>query len=596
MPVRQSIIRRKAGKDIASSAGFSFVEVIITAAVSLILFGGIFSTFNIMTKLAAESKMKLGALALAQEKMEYLRSLSYSELGTVGGVPAGLVPQESTTVINSIEYTERVLITYVDDPADGEGLSDSNGIINDYKQIKVEYSWSGAEGVRRLALVSNVVPRGIESTEGGGTVRVNVFDAAAAPVAGATVRFINNSLAPPIDTSRVTGPEGVAYLAGAPEGAGYEISVTKSGFSTDGTTVPSTENPNPTTPPVAVLESQVSTMNFQIDQLSSLTLVALEEAIFNSFEDSFATSTLIATSSNIFIDGSSAMLDTDGSGDYFSSGSFLSTVVSPAPIDSWYGLYADYETSADTGITIFVYFDNGGVAMLVPEEDLPGNLEGFTTTPVDLTGLDTATYPSLVLRADLATTAADETPRLNHWELRYIESQTPLSGESITITGTKVVGVDAASQPIRKYEEAHVTDGNGRIEIPEIEWDTYRVSIDSATYRFSEICPTSPLVLAPDSNLESSLSVVSTGSPALLVMVTDSMGAPIAEANATLARPGILRESVSSFCGQVFFDESLVVEADYELTVSKPGYGTEVFTDVNVEIDQAGTFDVVLAP
>ena len=46
-----------------------------------------------------------------------------------------------------------------------------------------------------LAVVSNVVPNGIETTTGGGTIKVNVFDAAVASVETATVHFVNTTLA-----------------------------------------------------------------------------------------------------------------------------------------------------------------------------------------------------------------------------------------------------------------------------------------------------------------------------------------------------------------------------------------------------------------
>jgi len=73
--------------------------------------------------------------------MEYFRSLPYNDVGVIAGFPAGTIPQNSTLNLNGINFSERVLVEYVDDDADGSTGADTNGIILDYKQIKLEYEW-----------------------------------------------------------------------------------------------------------------------------------------------------------------------------------------------------------------------------------------------------------------------------------------------------------------------------------------------------------------------------------------------------------------------------------------------------------------------
>ena len=72
-----------------SQGGFSYIELIVTSAIAALVFGGLFSSYETIISIIAESRMKANALALATERIEYIRSLSYSAVGTVSGVPAG---------------------------------------------------------------------------------------------------------------------------------------------------------------------------------------------------------------------------------------------------------------------------------------------------------------------------------------------------------------------------------------------------------------------------------------------------------------------------------------------------------------------------
>ena len=94
----------------------TLVEVILASALLLLVFGGIMSAFQTITTLIGSSKAQAGAVALANERMEYIRSLSYDSVGTVSGIPNGPIPQTRTKSLNGITYTERVLIGYIDDP------------------------------------------------------------------------------------------------------------------------------------------------------------------------------------------------------------------------------------------------------------------------------------------------------------------------------------------------------------------------------------------------------------------------------------------------------------------------------------------------
>ena len=122
--------------------GFGLIDVIVGIALMLIMFLALFGVLRASLMLSTLSKAKASAVELASTQMEYLRGLSYDSLGTVSGIPAGLVPQTATTTIDGIPYTVRTFIQYKDDPADGTGVQDANVVTTDYKTGKVTISYS----------------------------------------------------------------------------------------------------------------------------------------------------------------------------------------------------------------------------------------------------------------------------------------------------------------------------------------------------------------------------------------------------------------------------------------------------------------------
>lgn len=75
--------------------------------------------------------------------------------------------------------------------------------------------------------------------------------------------------------------------------------------------------------------------------------------------------------------------------------------------------FSDVETNGS--ITYKLYYDEGGTPTLIPDIDLPSNSTGFTSSPVDLSMLDTATYPTLYLGAEL--TYSGGSPQLLDWQV-----------------------------------------------------------------------------------------------------------------------------------------------------------------------------------
>jgi len=570
--------------------GFSFVEVLVTSAVIVLVFGGLAASFQAMIALVGNSKVKAGAISVANERIEYMRSLSYDAVGTVSGIPEGLIAQNATSSLNGIVYTERTLVQYVDAPEDGLGVADSNGIPSDYKRVKIEISWNFKGQTKSIELVTNIIPRGVETTLGGGTLTVNVFDSSVQPISSAAVHVYNDTTTSTIDTTVYTNPDGVATFPGAPAAANYQIDVSKNFYSRDQTYTASTTNPNPNPQHVAVLQSDVSTMNFAIDQLSDLEIKTIGVPTTGQVVDSFDNGSLVASSTNTVVSGGSLLLS-GGPGSYFSIGSAWGASTTPVTISAWEALSVVASSSASTTIRVSVYAVTGtSTYTIVPNTDLSGNIAGFSGGVVDISSLDVSTYPTLALGVVLETIDSNVTPEILEWTISYIVSEPPIGNVSFLLTGDKTIGSLADGSPVYKYQEAHTTDGSGDVSLTNLEWDVYDISLTGGSYDIAEACGNIPYALSPGDADTVKLTLVANAVDTLKVRVEDTSGNPIPGATIDLTRTGFSDSGTSSVCGQYLFNSGMGINSDYQLDVSASGYLSETVSDIDV----SGDTDIVV--
>jgi hypothetical protein len=540
----------------------------------------------VVLKLVGASKAHAGALSLANERMEYIRSLPYDTVGTISGIPNGPIPQSATTTLNGVDYTERVLIEYVDAPQDGLDTLDDNGIVADYKRAKVEFSWVINGDPKVISLISNIVPPGIETTAGGGTLRVNVFDAEVNPLPGAAVRVFNNNGTTTIDVTRYTNAQGIALISGAPARGGYEITVTDTGYSTDKTYAATTSNPNPTTQHIAVLEAQVSTMNFQIDELSSLTVYTKDFPATDSFADSFTDSSLIATSSDSIV-ASGALVLRDTSGVYETDGEAFSSTIEPGVLESWDLLTVEAWVPASTSLRVRVYSVTGSsTRILIPDGVLPGNSSGYQDGAVALGSLSATLYPRIALGLELGTSQTATTSRLFSWRVDYTESQNPIGNVDFTLRGSKTIGTHVDTTPVYKYQQSYSTNGSGEVMLSDLEWDVYEVDITSGSYDVAYACEDIPYRLHPGVAEDLILTLAPDVARTQRVVVVDSSGTYVSGASVRIRRSGLDETKETNACGQVFYNSGLAAAVDYQIDVTKSGYILQSFTNLEINDDE----------
>jgi len=572
--------------------GVTLMDTIVGTSLMLVIFLGIAAAFQLSVDVVTNNKARGSAIALANERMEYIRSLTYASIGTSSGVPSGSIEQSEDVVLNGITFTRRTMITYADDPKDGIGAADANGITSDYKAAKVDVAWTSRTGTRHITLVSRFQPPAgmeIACTPPCGTLTVDVVNANSQPLSGASVSIVNASTTPAISINTFTNASGTASLIGAPASSGYQIVVTKSGYSTAQTYSVTAQNTNPTPGHLTVSDNQTTTGTFQIDVLSSLA-ASIYSLSTNTWSDTFSDESKIGSQTeNIEVSGNRARFE--GNQPWTEPADLYSVAITPTALLRWGTFSWDDTQPAETTITYHVYYPTGPTLTLVPDSVLTGNSTGFTTgTSVDVSTIPAQTYPSLVLGARLlALNPSAPSPSIEDWEITYE------SGQGIalpfTMRGAKTIGSGGAGT-IYKYDQLLTTNSSGILSIPSLEWDAYTLSIAASTgYDISSSCSPQPTVIAPNQSATVQLFVSPHTANSLLVDVGDNTATALSGASVHLTNSSSYDETViADACGQAFF--SGLTSGDYSVEVSLAGYQT--YTSGTVSVSDSTRHSVVL--
>jgi len=254
----------------SAKAGQIYIQIIIAVGVFAILSHALITLLLTTYELTSFTRARTTAKALAQERIELIRNLPFDNVGTQGGIPAGDLPQTEQRLVNGLPYTIKTSVVYVDDPFDDVAPADL--LPNDYKRARVEISWPGIarSANNPVTFVTDISPRSVETTTGGGTLSILVFNAQGEPVSQAQALIQAPTASPPIDLNLQTGDNGLIILPGAPACIScYQITVTKNGFSTD-KTYSTSEVANPAKPHQTIIESELTEVSFAIDQTATM--------------------------------------------------------------------------------------------------------------------------------------------------------------------------------------------------------------------------------------------------------------------------------------------------------------------------------------
>ncbi|MDO8576707.1 MAG: carboxypeptidase regulatory-like domain-containing protein [bacterium] len=577
-----------------ASRGVTLIDTVVGTSLMLVVFLGIFAAFQLSVDVVLNNKARAGATALANERMEYIRSLTYSQVGTIGGIPAGIIPQTETITLNGIPYTRRTFIQYADDSGDGLGAADTNSITADYKALRSDVYWTARTGERHITVLSRMSPggSGIEAAVPGGTLTLNVVNASLQPVSSAQIHIVNTGTTPPslaIDFTTFTNTSGMASFIGATTTGAYQVTVTKPGYSSAQTYSVTAQNTNPNPGHLVVSPNQTTTGTFAIDLVSSIS-VTTYSLTTGTWTDSFSDGSKVSpASTNIEVSGNRARFA--GNQPWTAPAQLLSTTITPAALSRW-GTFSWNDTQpSETTITYRVYYPEGGGRALVPDSALPGNAAGFTTgTSVDLKSIPAGVYTSLILAADLvALNPSAPSPSIEDWSLTYDGGSTVAA--PFTLRGAKTIGTGPAGA-VYKYDASHTTNASGVLTVANLEWDSYTLSVAPVTgYDIASACSPQPVVLAPNSTAAIGIYFAPDTTNNLLVDVKSSTGSLVSGATVRLTKGGSYDTTkISDACGQTFF--SGLTNGNYSLTVSAPGYQT--FNSSGVDVTGTTNHSVTL--
>ncbi|HDL74781.1 MAG TPA: carboxypeptidase regulatory-like domain-containing protein [bacterium] len=548
--------------------GFTLIDVIVGTSLMLIVFLSIFGAYQLAIKVINQSKHKITAVAIANEELEMVRNLPYPSIGTIDGFPEGTLKSTKTTSINNVDYTINTRVDFVIDPIDGITLPEDD-CPNDYKKVEVEISWQ-SQFNGSINISTDVAPKNLaqECATGGGILSVSVFDAQGIMIPSPEIEVIDPETDNIIKTA--TPADGQHYFS--LDISTYKVIISKNGYSSE-RTYGTEEIITPEKPHLLVLEDQLTETSFSIDKVSSFSIETLSPWGQGFFSDSFADQSKTSELSNVIIQTGEGNLDKIEE-EYFSSGYLISTEITPVNITTWEKLsWTDSKPLNTELIYQILYFDEQNW-ILIPNIDLPGNLSGFTSSPLDLSELNASTYPQLKIKASFSTSDTSFSPTLYDWQVSWITAQaTPIPYASFNLRGTKIIGTDADEEPVYKYSETHLSDSQGQININNLEWDSYTFSTNPVSnLDLIDIDPSpQPISLSPDTNLLINLFLEAENS--LLITVQDNetfepiFASPIRIYNASLSYDTTLFTNEK---GQVYFIP--LETSDYNLEISASGY------------------------
>lgn len=257
-----------------NNKGTTFIEVLVSIAIVSFLVVTIYLTLTKAVSNMGEAKQRVGAIAIANEKMEIMRNLDYDEVGVVGGIVNGPMLASETVTRNNFDYKVYIDVRYIDDEFDGTGINDS--IPTDYKFVEVTVNWNHLGTIKSVQFSSNFVPDGIETNMGGGTLVLNTMTSGGNNVPGVTITLDSIEDSPSVNYTTTTDNQGGLVLQGVPNQT-YRISLSKTGYENIRTYPnPPGSSFTPIDSDFYVNEGALNSKNFLIDLGSDLKFIAID--------------------------------------------------------------------------------------------------------------------------------------------------------------------------------------------------------------------------------------------------------------------------------------------------------------------------------
>jgi prepilin-type N-terminal cleavage/methylation domain-containing protein len=282
--------------------GFTIIETLIGMGILTIVSTSIYFSYSNILEIVQTAQYNNAALSIMESRIEVARNMRYEDVGVVGGVPAGKLPQSETITLGTTPYTLHTYVRNIDDPFDGtlEGTP-SDTAPADYKLLELQVTCDTCVRYRLLTMATYIAPKNLENASRNGSLFVRVLNASGVPVGGATVRVTNTNVTPAVDLTDTTDVNGMLQLVDiATSSVGYHIVVSKSGYNNDQTYPPGAPA-NPLKPDATVATQQLTISSLFIDRVSTVSLRVRDQfcSPIQSFDFLLTGDKLIATQPDI---------------------------------------------------------------------------------------------------------------------------------------------------------------------------------------------------------------------------------------------------------------------------------------------------------
>jgi prepilin-type N-terminal cleavage/methylation domain-containing protein len=280
--------------------GFTLVEVVVALGVFAVLATAFASTLSASLRSLTVSRQRTTAEQLVSSQMEEMRRVAYSDLGTVGGNPPGIVNPTKTVTNGNTRLTVETDINYVDDK-----VPTAKRTAADYKSVTVTVT---SETSTELAVQRSFIAPPTQPSQTDALVDAKVTDYAnQAPLAGVTVTLGTGPDAPISDTTDANGK--VIFAALTPNPAtGTQSTYTLTAALTGYRTYPEDVPPSPNAS-MALAAGATVTPHLRMYKpvTVNVRLVNAAGAPFTAATTLTATSTTLGTGSTAVTGGSTAI-------------------------------------------------------------------------------------------------------------------------------------------------------------------------------------------------------------------------------------------------------------------------------------------------
>ena len=303
-------------QNINKKRGLSYVETVVSVAIFAGVATMLYSTYARVYITARAAQSRIDAIALADEQFELARNLPFSQVGTVGGIPAGVMKQVQILTRSGMTFIATTTVRNIDQPFDGTAGGSPNDLSPaDNKIVEVDITCSTCVNFRPLVLTTWVGPKDLEGSSTNGSLFVQAIDSNGIGVSGASVNIVATSTSPTVDISDITATSGMLQLVDAPPGnEAYKITVSKSGYSTEQTYGRTSTTSNPVKPNSTIAAQTVTQLTFTVDRTATVNFSSVSPscAVVSNVNMHMSGSKLISTVPNVL--KYDKWMKTDGTG------------------------------------------------------------------------------------------------------------------------------------------------------------------------------------------------------------------------------------------------------------------------------------------